>query len=224
MLRRSRPLACAREGGAACCVPPPPPPPPGPGICRNTMRGSCSACGLEAVTGDVATDAARAAANTTVVTTATCSKTETMPPMRAAPVRCGRRGAGSTNSMTERATIPRVEGQEECHNIAGLSGDDASHAPGTSRRPTFTPLKRFRASCETFRSHWINARSLMFEISRAWLRLRRNAGLFACAVWEKESTCPGSCRLSLVRPLPLGSCERRGAMKRVLAISSMVLR
>jgi hypothetical protein len=40
----------------------------------------------------------------------------------AASVRRGKRGAGSTNSMRERGTIPRVEGQEKCHDIAGVCG------------------------------------------------------------------------------------------------------
>jgi len=45
-----------------------------------------------------------------------------MPALRAASVRRGKRGAGSTNSMRERGTIPRVEGQEKCHDIAGAYG------------------------------------------------------------------------------------------------------
>ena len=45
-----------------------------------------------------------------------------MPALRTASVRRGKRGAGSTNSMRERGTIPRVEGQEKCHDIAGAYG------------------------------------------------------------------------------------------------------
>ena len=113
------------------------------------MRGSCIGCRFEAASGEVAMDPDRDAASTTAVTTTTCSNTETMPPARTVLARCGSRGAGSTRhrsglwfvagacsvrllwhpvsirsgtgaySWRLSETIPRVEGQEKCHESAG---------------------------------------------------------------------------------------------------------
>ena len=95
---RSRPVACAVDGGVGCRLPPPPPPPPGAGLWKNTSRGSCSGWwALLAV--DDAAGSGRGHAPTRSAATATWNKAETAPPVRLA--RRGILGDGSTRRSIE---------------------------------------------------------------------------------------------------------------------------
>jgi hypothetical protein len=69
LVKGSRPIAWARDGGLGCRFPPPPPPACGPGIRKKIKRGGWAGAIVGAAGAGLGTAAGLAPANTTAIVT-----------------------------------------------------------------------------------------------------------------------------------------------------------
>ena len=171
-MRRSCPIACAREGSRGCLLPPPPPPPDGPGCSRNTRRGTCADAWVDDAAASRVFDRGHALSDITIEMAARWNITEAIAPFCADRARFGTRGAANARHKSDRRAPDR--GRSRASKAEAASGGIGLY----SHNPSPLTLVLRTAPC---RSHMVRG-SLHPQ------RRKTNATLYRRHLWPRKPT------------------------------------